>query len=83
VTIGQSRKTRREAGLLLPLNIESVMLVFVFMLVFMAATRMGAIVVGPQIVADRATGGTAQACANGRPRRAAEAMADHGATRRT
>jgi hypothetical protein len=54
------------AGFVLQGDVESVMFVFMFILVFVAATGMGAVIVAPQIVADRTTRSPAEACANGR-----------------
>jgi hypothetical protein len=54
------------AGFVLHGDVESVMFVFMFILVFVAATGMGAVIVAPQIVADRTTRSPAKACANGR-----------------
>ena len=41
------------------------MLVFMFVLVFMAATGMGSAIVAAQIVAHRTTGRATEACTNG------------------
>ncbi|MNB56907.1 hypothetical protein D3C87_563910 [compost metagenome] len=73
------QKTRQNAGF--PFNPPSMMAVFMFVLVFVATTRMRATIV-TQVITDRTTRRAAQTCANGRTRRAAEAVANDRATRR-
>jgi hypothetical protein len=75
----QIQKTRQKAGF--PFNPPSMMAVFMFVLVLVAATRMRATIV-TEVITDRTTRRAAQPCANGRARRAAEAVADDRATRR-
>jgi hypothetical protein len=62
--------------------VESMVFVFVFILVFISTTGMRAVVIAPQIVADGASRCPAQACADGRTGRAAQAVANDRTTRR-
>jgi hypothetical protein len=52
-------------------------LVFVLMLVTVAGMGVGIAIVASQIVTDRTTGCTTQACANSRTGPATQAVADH------